>query len=145
MSKLCVVRCAAGMTAVGFAASQALVEYWKKVYVGPENALKHSMFMLVFAAMLQLGIVLAIFVFNRAAKWRVLAASLMLPTLFILGYLIFGHITKFSFRIETLPIPAAVWITQLVILPLTMLGYVIVLLQLRQQRISDSETGARSN
>ena len=135
MSKLCVVRCVAGMTAVGFAASQALVEYWKKVYVGPDDALKHSMFMLAFAAMLQLGIVLAIFVFNRAAKWRILAASLMLPTLFILGYSTFSHITKFSFRIETLPIPAAAWITQLVIFPLTMLGYAIVLVQLRRQRI----------
>jgi hypothetical protein len=124
------------MTAVGFAVSQALVEYWKKVYVGPENALKHGMFMLAFAAMLQLGIVLAIFVFNGAAKWRILAASLMLPTfIFYLGYLIFWHITKFSYLIETSPIPAAVWITQLVIMPLTMLGYAIVLVQLRRQRI----------
>jgi len=124
------------MTAVGLTASQALVEYWKGVYTNPDKALIHGIFILAFTAIFQLGIILATFVFNRPAKWRLLAASLMLPGLFILSWFIYWHITRFSFLVETLPIPAAVWVIQLVILPLATLGYLIVLLQLRQLRIS---------
>ena len=140
-----IVCCIAWTTAIGLVASQALIEYWKKLYVGPEKALTHGMFMLAFTAIFQLGIVLAPFVFSRTAKWRLLAVGLMLPVIFFLGHSIFFHITRFSFLVETLPIPPAVWVTQLVIAPLAMFGYVIVLLQLRQPRISDSEMEAHLN
>ena len=117
-------------TAIGLAMSQALVEYWKKIFVGPDKAVIHGLAMLALVAMFQLGIVFAPLCFKRAAKWRTLAAGLMAPTLLSLGYLIIWHVTKWPTLIEGLPIPATVWATQLMVLPLAMLGYLAVLVRL---------------
>lgn len=130
MNKSSVVSCIAWATAIGLVMSQGLIEYWKKVYVGPEKALLHGLAMLATAALFQFGVIFSTFVFHRAARWRLLAVGLMIPGFYFLGYSIFWHATRLPYLIENLPIPAAVWAVQLMIMPLAMLGNVIVLIQL---------------
>ena len=130
MTKSTFVFWIAWATAIGLTVSQAFVEYWKKLYVGPEKAVIHGLAMLALVALFQLGIVFAPFVLKRAAKWRLLTASLMTPTLLALGCVIFWHVTQLSTLIHSLPIPAEVWATQLLLLPLAVLGYVTVLIHL---------------
>ena len=130
MTKSSIVSRIAWATAIGLPVSQALVEYWKKIHVGPDKAVIHGLAMLVLVMLFQLGIILAPYFFQRDAKWRLLAAGMMTPMLFVLGYSIFWHVTKLPTLIDDLPIPAAVWATQLMILPLAALGYVTVLIRL---------------
>ncbi len=128
MTRLSIVSWIAWTTAIGLAVSQALIEYWKKIYVGPDKAVIHGLAMLVLVMLFQLGIILAPRFLKRDAKWRLLAAGMMTPMLFSLGHVIFWHVTKLPTLIADLPIPAAVWATQLMILPLAVLGYVTILI-----------------
>ncbi len=130
MTRSSIVSRIAWATAIGLPVSQALVEYWKKIYVGPDKAVIHGLAMLVLFMLFQLGITLAPFFFKRDAKWRLLAAGMMAPMLFCLGHSIFWHVTMLPTLIDNLPIPAAVWATQLMILPLAVIGYVTVLIRL---------------
>jgi len=130
MTKSSIISWIAWTTAIGLTVSQALIEYWKKIYVGHDKAVIHGLAMLAIVMLFQIGIVLAPIFLKRDAKWRLLAAGMMTPMLFSLGYMIFWHVTMLPTLIYNLPIPAAVWATQLMILPLAVLGYVTVLIRL---------------
>ncbi len=105
------------------------------MYVGPEKAVIHAMAMLAITGVFQIGIIMAPYLTNRTLKCRLFVAGLMVPTLTSLVYLVFWHFNRLDFLLSNLPIPSAVWSTQLIILPLTILGYMIVMSYLLKFKI----------
>ena len=87
----------AWVTAIGLTVSQALIEYWKKLFVGPDKAVMHAVAMLAVMGIFQVGIILAPKVIQRGRKSRIVAAGLMAPAFASLGYMAYWQITRLGY------------------------------------------------